>query len=178
MGGNCLFIDALHAATILRRSNPDAFNVLATTPVSFHLEHNGHHIHRSHTTIEMDATSGTSLATQSIKCINYSPAFQAPLALSTPPSFYTALGEFVALLSKPEMMYEHQLKEGDGLLFENRRLLHGRTGFEDQGGKTEGEISRWQQGCWFEADTLWDSARVLRAKAEAGEFETEDVDNA
>lgn len=166
MGGNCLFIDALNAATILRRSNPDAFNVLATTPVSFHLEHNGHHIHRSHTTIEMDTTSGTSLATQSIKCINYSPAFQAPLALATPPSFYTALGEFVALLSKPEMVYEHQLKEGDGLLFENRRLLHGRTSFEDKSGKTEGEISRWQQGCWFEADTLWDNARVLGAEVE------------
>lgn len=171
MGGNCLFIDALNAANILRRSNPDAFNVLATTPVSFHLEHNGHHLHRSHTIIEMYATSGTSLATQSIKCINYSPAFQAPLALTTPPSFYTALKEFAALLNKPELTYEHQLKEGDGLLFENRRLLHGRTVFEDKSGMTESEINRWQQGCWFEADTLWESARVLRAKAEACEFD-------
>ncbi|KAF7986018.1 hypothetical protein HWV62_41358 [Athelia sp. TMB] len=142
-----------------------AFEVLATTPVSFHYETDGHHLHRSHTTIEMETSSGASLQTQSIKCINYSPPFQAPLNLTTtPPSFYPALKEFAALLARPEATYEYLLKEGDAVIFDNRRVLHARTAFRDKEEQSDGETNRWLKGCYFEADTFLDKGRLLRAE--------------
>ena len=167
-----LFVDALQAANVLRETSPTAFEVLATTPVSFHYETDGHHLHRSHATIEMETSSGSSLRTQSIKCINYSPPFQAPLNLTTtPPSFYPALKEFAALLARPEATYEYLLKEGDAVIFDNRRVLHARTAFRDKGEQSDGETNRWLKGCYFEADTFLDKGRLLRAEVVANQVD-------
>lgn len=62
----------------------------------------------------------------------------------------------------------YTLREGDAVLFDNRRVLHARTAFTDgpPGGKEarEGETNRWLKGCYLEADTILDRGRVLRAK--------------
>lgn len=165
-----MFVDALHAAKILRETNPEAFHVLATTPVSFHYENDGHHLHRSHTTIELDTTSGSSAESQTVKYINYSPPFQAPIPLSTTPSFYSALAEFASILAKPELTFQYLLREGDAVLFDNRRVLHARTAFKDKGEQSEEETNRWLQGCYFETDSFLDRGRVLRAEAEANKL--------
>jgi gamma-butyrobetaine dioxygenase len=150
--------------------NPDAFGVLASTPVAFHYINDGHHLHHLHPTIEIVAHTGLSstgiLHDPPINYINYSPPFQAPLALSTPPTFYSALAEFASLLASAEFTYKYTLKEGDAVLFDNRRVLHARTAFSDGDGVGEGESNRWLKGCYLEADALLDRGRVLRTKAE------------
>ncbi|KAJ7450826.1 hypothetical protein FB451DRAFT_1354541 [Mycena latifolia] len=134
-GGSSLFVDAFHAAAAL---DPAAFDVLSTTPLA-----------RGSRTIEQ---------------INYSPPFQAPLPLDTPPEFYRALAQFAGLLAEPARVFEYTLKEGDAVIFDNRRVLHARTAFSDKEGVEgeEGEPNRWLKGCYFEADALLDRGRMLR----------------
>lgn len=171
VGGTSIFVDALHAAATLQATNPEAFDVLASTPVTFQYINDGHHLHHSHRTIDVAMPMATSAPHERhINHINYSPPFQAPLPLSTtPPEFYPALAEFASLLSKADLTYEYTLKEGDAVLFDNRRVLHARTAFSDRetgDGIDEGEANRWLKGCYVEADALLDRGRLLRARAE------------
>lgn len=107
--------------------------------------------------------------------INYSPPFQAPLPISTPSPFYSALGHFSDLLREPTNRFEYTLREGDAVLFDNRRVLHARTEFRewddadrpaDVPQALEGEANRWLKGCYLEADAVSDRMRVLKANLE------------
>lgn len=124
----------------------------------FHYINDGHHLHHAHPTIE--------LARDRVAHINYSPPFQAPLPLATPAAFYGALERFVALLEDPAARYEYTLREGDAVLFDNRRVLHARTAFrerpEAESGDAVGNTNRWLKGCYLEADAVLDRGRVLR----------------
>ncbi|KAF8452618.1 Clavaminate synthase-like protein [Boletus edulis BED1] len=171
IGGTSIFVDAIHAASLLRQSHPVDFDILAATPVPFHYINDGHHLHHEHPTIELDAHAShddSSTSELPVKHINYSPPFQAPFMSSTPPSFYAALGKFVALLDDTANCMEYTLREGDAVLFDNRRVLHARTAFSDgpSGDEEirEGEPNRWLKGCYLEADTILDRGRMLRAK--------------
>lgn len=166
-----MFVDALQAATMLRERKPEAFETLTSTPVAFHYINDGHHLHYSHPTIELASSwPGSSPNELPIAHINYSPPFQAPLALSTTPAFfYQALGDFTRILAKPELTFDYLLKEGDAVLFDNRRVLHARTAFRDKEGG-DGDTNRWLKGCYLEADALLDRGRVLRTKMGKQEF--------
>lgn len=164
-----MFVDAVHAAHRLKATLPSYFDILSRHPVHFHYVNAGNHLHEEHPTIELDLYANQRPSEGApIKFINYSPPFQAPLPPSTPPDFYTALNRFAALLEEPSAKYEYTLREGDAVLFDNRRVLHARTAFTDtaQGNQTSnGEPNRWLKGCYLEADALLNRARVLR-KAE------------
>ncbi|KAK7042575.1 glycoside hydrolase family 5 protein [Favolaschia claudopus] len=158
VGGASLFVDAFHAAEAVRLQDPALFSVLATTLVPFHYINDGHHLHYAHPTIQLSSSC------DAIEQINYSPPFQAPLLLNTPPPFYAALARFASLLEDPKRVYEYTLKEGDAVIFDNRRVLHARTAFRDKEGVDvrEDEPNRWLKGCYFEADALLDRGRMLR----------------
>ena len=50
-------------------------------------------------------------------------------------------------------------------MFDNRRVLHGRTAFEDKSAEEDvvgKEPSRWLKGCYFEDDMMASHGRVLR----------------
>lgn len=163
-GGSSIFVDALNAANTLRVTSPSDFDILTTTPVSFHYINDGHHLHYDHPTIQLGAFPDEH-GVFPIKFVNYSPPFQAPLHLSTPPQFYDALEKFVEILENPENRYEYLLKEGDVAVFDNRRVLHGRAAFTSKNLKDDGGTDRWLKGCYIEADALSDRARVMRSKA-------------
>ncbi|KAG2138388.1 hypothetical protein DEU56DRAFT_887041 [Suillus clintonianus] len=177
VGGTSRFVDGLFAAETLRKTHPVDFDILATTPVPFHYINDGHHLHHEHPTIELASlpaalNSDTSAPSMpEIKHINYSPPFQAPLLLdSTPPTFYGALGRYAALLDEPLNILDYTLREGDAVLFDNRRVLHARTSFIDDGSGADayGETNRWLKGCYLEADAILDRGRVLRTKLDKG----------
>ncbi|KAF8065026.1 Clavaminate synthase-like protein [Lyophyllum atratum] len=165
-GGTSVFVDALHVASTLRDTHPSDFDVLTTTPVAFHYINDGHHLHREHPTIEL-ASPASGAPPGTISHINYSPPFQAPLPLSTPSAFYPALQRFASLLNEPRHTYSYTLREGDAVFFDNQRVLHARTAFNDiEGQGREGETNRWLKGCYLEADDVMDRGRVLRTKLE------------
>ncbi|EGO01138.1 hypothetical protein SERLA73DRAFT_167275 [Serpula lacrymans var. lacrymans S7.3] len=188
LGGTSVFVDAFHVASTLRSSNPADFDTLANTPVPFHYVNDGHHLHFEHPTIELASPSPATSSPNSsldastqdkiqIQHINYSPPFQAPLLLhSTPPTFYPALKRFATLLDDPINRFEYTLREGDAVLFDNRRVLHARTAFsnpEDNNSEKDGEPNRWLKGCYLEADAILDRARVMRTSAEVNSTKIE-----
>ncbi|KAF5373785.1 hypothetical protein D9758_000680 [Tetrapyrgos nigripes] len=167
-GGTSIFVDGFNAATQLRDMKKSAFDILASTLVPFKYIFDGHHLHHERPTIELDPFSPGR-----IKYINYAPPFQAPLHLSSPPEFYSALKSLDDLLHKPENMYSYQLEAGDAVIFDNRRILHARTAFQERNIRVDEEqpdkgVSRWLQGCYFESETMQSRGRVLRAKQEQG----------
>ena len=168
IGGTSSFVDALHVARKLRKSHPADFDILTKTPVPFHYIVDGHHLHHEHPTIELAPSTTSSSEPHQILHINYSPPFQAPLFLNTPVEFYSALARFAEMLNDPVNIYEYTLREGDAVVFDNRRVLHARTAFRDKPAveMKRGEINRWLKGCYLEADALADRVRVLRAKLE------------
>jgi gamma-butyrobetaine dioxygenase len=170
-GGTSLFVDAFAAAGALSTTD---FATLARTPMPFHYVHPTHHLHRSHPTLQLSYGARAEDGADALAHVNYSPPFQAPLAPDTPPAFYTALGAFAAELARPERVLRHRLREGEAVLFDNRRVLHARTAFgaaatapepEDEGLEVQevrdGESDRWLKGCYLEADDVEDRRRVL-----------------
>ena len=140
----------------------------------FHYINDGHHLHREHFTIELPPLSSS--PSQEIRHINYSPPFQAPLPLSTPRGFYLAFKRFSDLLIDELNNFKYTLEEGDAVIFDNRRVLHGRTSFRDmteeeqqKAKKThhwigDGGHGRWLKGCYLEADAVLDRVRVLKTR--------------
>lgn len=169
VGGASIFVDALHAAKTLHQQDKGSFDLLTQTPVEYHYINDGHHLHHSHPVIELDAFASGPSDTPCIKHINYSPPFQAPLSPDTPAAFYTALRKFADILDAECSRFKYTLREGDAVIFDNRRVLHARTAFserEDTQSLGEGETNRWLKGCYLEADALLDRTRVLGRKIE------------
>ncbi|KAG9013560.1 hypothetical protein FRB90_005915 [Tulasnella sp. 427] len=164
-GGQSIFVDAVQAAQTLWKEDREAFDILATTDVPFHYVNDGHHLTRRHKTIVLSPSQPSSASSPpEITAINYSPPFQAPLPPSTPPSFYQALQKFAGTLRRPEGRWEYLMKEGDVVVFDNRRVLHARRAFTENGAKGDGECNRWLKGCYVEADAVVDRLRVLRKR--------------
>ena len=170
-GGHSLFVDGLNAALELYNSSPEEFFCLADTNVAFHYINDGHHLQCLHPTFQLDGKTGNQSPMSvvrdgkpyKISAINYSPPFQAPLPLNTPPPFYFALATYSDILNKPSNRFTHLLREGEAVIFDNRRVLHGRTSFSDRGDSLnkEGEANRWLKGCYLEEDAVLDKRRVL-----------------
>lgn len=172
-GGTSLFVDAFAAASALRAAHPADFARLVATPVPFQYINDARHLHHAHPTISLGPASASSDGEPYITAVSYSPPFQAPLPHDTPSAFYDALGRFAVLAETPEAVYSRQLNEGDAVVFDNRRILHGRTAFEDRSGPEDvvgNEPSRWLKGCYFEDDQMASHGRVLRDRAARGEI--------
>ncbi|KAF4535987.1 Taurine catabolism dioxygenase TauD/TfdA [Lasiodiplodia theobromae] len=146
-----------------------------------------------------DPVLGTSLAGREIlegvqpppriKCINYSPPFQAPFAptaladlglsglvpfgpLSATQKFaplHDALQKFAKLVESPEALFEHRLEEGQCVIFDNRRVLHARRAFDASKGE------RWLKGAYVDDDVFFSRWRVLAEKAAGRASEGEKV---
>jgi len=180
VGGTSIFVDALKASHTLFHANREHFGILTRTPVAFQYLNDGHHLYMQHPTIQLEhakdinysTPSSSSTSPSSISHINYSPPFQGPLPLSTPPEFYNALKHFSEILNDPANRYTYTLREGDCVLFDNRRVLHARTGFHETG-EAEGirfgnggeTTNRWLKGCYLEADAVADRMRIGRRDA-------------
>ena len=183
-GGESVFVDAFKTAAYLYRQSPHSFNLLATHPVGFHYLNDNHHLHQNHTTFVLAPPHLFPLSLDNsadgmpvLDYINYSPPFQAPLPVNSPPELFTALAHFSELLNRPEGRFVYRLQEGDAVLFDNRRILHARTAFREWQNHErptnvpqtcDEESSRWLKGCYLEADALLDRMRVLEAQLEAG----------
>ena len=172
-GGTSLFVDAFAAASALRTAHPADFARLVATPVPFHYINDARHLHHAHPTISLGPASTSTSGEPHITAVSYSPPFQAPLPRDTPAAFYTALGRFAALTEAPTAVYSRRLSEGDAVVFDNRRVLHGRTAFES-GSRSDNvvgnEPNRWLKGGYFEGDVLANHGRMLRTRAARGEI--------
>jgi gamma-butyrobetaine dioxygenase len=148
-GGESGLVDGFHAAALLRAEDPDAFDLLSRTLVTFRFADGGTELVTTQPMIGVDPSGR-------IREIRFNNRSMQPLRL--PPdqiaAFYTAYRRFAEIVTRPELMVTFRLGPGDCVVFDNTRLLHARTGFAESG-------ERHLQGCYADLDTIASRHKVL-----------------
>lgn len=201
-GGQSYFVDSFKIAEIIRRTEPEVYETLCETPVAFEYRNGGHWRHYERPTFErqqqdqydksgkIDINKNNSNSNNNshkffLNAVNYSPPFQAPQVLDQiggahgMEKLHHALKTFANLAAQPELTYRIDMKPGDCVAFDNRRVLHARTAFDLQqhhpngnnhydGGNNDSAANndeampvRWLKGAYVEADSVADTYRVL-----------------
>lgn len=167
-GGESMFADSFHAAEKLRQTSPQAFDALATFPVSYHYKNDGQHYKYTRPTIELapPAPGAPADAPRAIARTNWSPPFQARF----PPqyglgedamklrAYRQAASQFAKLVEDERNMFEYRLSAGECVIFDNRRVLHARREFDASKGE------RWLKGAYLDEDVFKSRLRVLGAR--------------
>lgn len=160
-GGSSLFSDAFNAAYQL---NSLHFSRLMGTKIGYQYKNAGEHYYHEHPVIDAEKYKSPRWNRRVLKHINYSPPFQADhlatVAYQADP-FPQMLRSFKKLAERvedPENLYEYKMQEGECVIFNNRRVLHGRRGFD----AAEGE--RWLKGAYVDSDVFLSRFRVLNEK--------------
>ena len=144
-GGETTLVDGFAVAARLRAEDPEAFDVLTRTPVTFSFSDATAFLSAFRPIIDVDP--GGRIREVRINNRSMQPGREHG------PEFYRAYRAFRALLVESRVAF--RLDPGDCLLFDNTRILHARTGFSATG-------SRHLQGCYADIDALASSAAVLR----------------
>jgi gamma-butyrobetaine dioxygenase len=152
-GGLSTLVDGYAAAEALRKRDSEAFQLLSHTPVRFRFRDAKTDLVSSAPPIELDVTGR-------VEAVHFSPRLdfvplRSPAELA---SYYRARRAFDHLLRSPEFEIRFLLDAGELLMMDNRRLLHGRTGFDPAEGL------RHLQGCYIDIDGPRSLYRVLRRR--------------
>ncbi|KAL2754857.1 hypothetical protein ACRALDRAFT_2042706 [Sodiomyces alcalophilus JCM 7366] len=150
-GGESLFSDAGRAANQLVHFRPAVAYPLIKHKIGFHYDANGFRYTQNRPVLGFDPSStylryrdfvkGAPADLGPIRSVNWSPPFQTPFAmpadkLSTQRfrSWQMAAAAFQKLLEGEEYMIRRRLQPGECVVFDNRRILHGRTAFDPASG--------------------------------------------
>ena len=156
-GGDSLFADGWALAEQLRATNPGAFQILSHTPVPFLYQAAGADLYAERPLIELSCTGA-------VTAVNYNNRAIRPLRLAVAEcvTFYGAYRAFAALLRESRFQMATRLEDGDLVVFDNRRVLHGRTGF------ASARHPRHLQGCYLTRDSVYSMTAVLRRQLSSG----------
>lgn len=147
-GGETLLVDGFRVAADLRTNNPEAFAMLASTQVRFAWRD-------PHTILEALAPVVSLCADGDVIGLRVNDrALLGPLSdPGLEERWHAAYRIFLELIAKSQASTRLSLMPGDILILDNRRYLHGRTGFADD--------SRFLQGCYADRCGLLSSLAVL-----------------
>ncbi|CAK7263541.1 hypothetical protein SEPCBS119000_000543 [Sporothrix epigloea] len=162
-GGESLFCDSVRVAVEMQLEEPEHTKALSTRPVAYHYERNGHYYYNKRPVFELDGSRDTSRAI--VKHTAWSPPFQDSFRnpahlgwelrrsdhLKQIGGFYkwaAAAKAFNDRLEHPDNMLEVKLQAGQCVLFNNRRVLHGRRQFNTTKG------TRWLKGTYVGEQTF------------------------
>ena len=146
VGGESTLMDGLAAAYTFRDLAPDLFEILTTTQATFCKQREGADMVAYFPHIQLSQENSE------IVGVNWSPPFEGPLRnMARCSDYYAAYAAFACLVDKDalqhraalspqlyklcreyaeEHTFEKLLQEGDMLVFNNRRMLHGRNSFQ------------------------------------------------
>lgn len=149
-GGLSTLADSLAAAAMLRSADPEGFALLAEIPVRFRFRDEAADHVALRPVIETDGE-------ERMTGLHYSPRLDSlPLLEEADLQTYQAarkrLGE---LLAGPELQIRFALQPGELLMFDNNRIVHGRTAFDPEEGP------RRLIGCYIDRDGPRSLYRVL-----------------
>jgi len=150
-GGESLFGDGFAIAEHMRASFPDDFAVLARTAVPFQYRSRDAELYAERPLIQLTCTG-------EVSAVHYNSRSIAPLWLSARDAgpFYAAYRRFAGLLRDPRFHLQFSLRDGDAVVFDNRRTLHGRTAF------SSATHPRHLRGCYLTRDSVYSEAALLR----------------
>jgi len=153
-GGRTSLTDGFAAACQLRATDRETFQIIAGTPVPFGYTDDSTELRASQPLIQLSPRG-------QVRGIRFNNRSARPLRLpyAEVTAFYAAYRRWAELLARPERQLNLRLGPGDCLIFDNTRILHGRTAFG-------GTAGRHLQGCYADLDGLASTLAVLRRKLE------------
>lgn len=157
-GGENVFADGFAIAEHLRETEPAIFATLTQTPVLFHYRSKDAELLSEKPLIQLSSRG-------EIRAVHYNNRSIAPLQVGTEQVrvFYAAYRRLAQLLREPRFQLGTKLRDGDLVVFDNRRILHGRTGF------ASAKFARHLQGCYLTRDSVLSETALLRRRlAEEG----------
>lgn len=125
-GGTSLMVDGFHVAETMRVKTPNLFEILTRSGVTYQREHAGEVFFSTEAhVISLDMAGA-------VTGVRFNDRSLAPqiAELNEIESLLDALAEFTRLACESENQFHHQLQPGEMLVFDNHRILHGRTAFE------------------------------------------------
>lgn len=140
-GGLSTLVDSLYCARILRESDPAGYQLLAELPVRFTFDDRAVSISAERPILALDP-AGELLG------VHYSPRLDwLPLVDEESLRIYhRARKRLAELFSDPACELRFRLNPGECMMFDNNRVLHGRTAFDPNEGH------RHLQGCYIDRD--------------------------
>ena len=153
-GGDTVLVDGFAAAAALRAEDPGSFGVLSRTPVPFGYRSRDADLRAWMPLIELSADGrvrGVRFNNRSMQALRR-PADELA-------AFYAAYRRWAELLGRPDRAVTLRLGAGDCLIFDNTRILHGRTGFTSTG-------DRRLQGCYADLDGLASTVALISASTD------------
>lgn len=148
-GGDSILADGFAIAEALRAEAPEAFETLSTVPLIFANKATNTDYRFETPMIRLNNAGEPDE-------IRWSPWLRAPLRapFATVERVYAALRRIFRLAEEPRFRIRLRLRPGDLLGFDNRRILHGRTGFDPATG------ARHLRGCYVEREDLLSKIRI------------------
>ena len=150
-GGDSLFADGFALAEHLRANDAGAFRQLTHNMVPFLYRSQGAELYAERPLIQLSCR-GT------VSAVHYNSRSIAPLppAAREAKAFYAAYRRFATLLRDPRYQLRCKLNDGDLVVFDNQRILHGRTGF------SSAQYPRHLRGCYLTRDSVYGETAFLR----------------
>jgi gamma-butyrobetaine dioxygenase len=153
-GGGSIFCDGLAVAADLAAADPDAFEILCSVSVPFRFHDADTDIRARKTVLTRDPEGAVTEI-----CFNAHIADILDLPSEAMPGFYRAYRLFMTMTRDPAYRIALRLAPGEMVVFDNRRVLHGREAFDPATGL------RHLRGAYVDRGD-WDSRlRVLRRAA-------------
>lgn len=177
-GGESTLMDAMAAADRLRELRPESFETLTKCPATFVKQRDGACMtyRRPHIVLSAERYG---MFDGEITAVHWSPPFEGPLCLPLDDvdEYYEAYADFERLLNinlnipsekekelasyADEFTWKRKLRPGEVLIFNNRRMLHGRNGFTVADGVTPEDGRRHLVGCYTNIDDTLNTYRLL-----------------
>ena len=152
-GGLSMLVDSLAVAAQLRREDPEGFAMLARVPLRFEFRDPDTCLVAIKPMVELDG-SGEMVG------LHYSPKLDdIPLMSDADTRVYQrARKRLATLFEDPRYELRFRLDPGQMMMFDNNRVLHGRTSFDPSEGH------RQLQGCYIDRDGPRSRYRVLHKR--------------
>ena len=140
-GGFSTLVDSLAVAEQLQREDPEGFDLLSRIPVRFEYRDASTHLVSVKPMIELDGQGR-------MTGVHYSPRLDDIPLMSQEDTvrYHRARKRLGTLFEDPAYELRFRLEAGEMMMFDNNRVLHGRTSFNPEEGH------RQLQGCYVDRD--------------------------
>ena len=149
-GGESTMVDGFAVAEAIRADDPDAYQALTTLNWVFTNRHRDSDYRWSGPIIETNAAGGP-FEIRNTGFLRFFP----DMPDADIPRAYAALRRFTELCRSPAYRMATPFAPGDLVIFDNRRVLHGRASFDPQSGV------RQLEGCYLDRDEVASRLRIL-----------------
>jgi gamma-butyrobetaine dioxygenase len=152
-GGWSTLVDSLSVAQALREEDPEGLQLLASIPVRFRFIDANEDLTERRPIVQRDA-SGRMTGVHYSPRLDYLPLLDA----GTTRRFQRARRRLSELFADPRFELRFPLGKGELMMFNNSRVLHGRTAYDPEEGH------RHLQGCYIDLDGPRSLYRTLRRR--------------